>query len=52
MVSKYLLGELHTIFANDYGITLSDQDTSEVADGLLGYFDCLSSYAIPPSGCI
>ena len=41
-LSKETIEELRQIIHEDYGKELSDQETYEVATGLVGYFDLLA----------
>lgn len=45
MLSKPLLNELKTIMSEDYGKDLSDQEVSQIANTLVGYFDVLAEIA-------
>ena len=41
MQSQELLDELKVIIKEDYGVELGPQDLLEVANGLVGFFECL-----------
>lgn len=42
MVSQELLGELKTIFQEDYGIKLQPQQVSEIGNTLVTFFELLA----------
>jgi len=45
MLSKPLLNELKTIMSEDYGREINDQEISQIANGLVDYFDLLAEIA-------
>jgi hypothetical protein len=48
MTSQDLLAELQTIFKEDYHITLSDVDTSELGNALVDAFQLLDEIDTDP----
>jgi len=42
MVSKELVKELQTIISEEYGRKVSFKQASDIANGLVGYFDLLA----------
>jgi hypothetical protein len=42
MISQPLLKELNTIMTEDYGKSLEPRELADLADSLLGFFECLA----------